>query len=85
MNDELHDLGRELGAAGWVRATYITEDTGIIAAAASERYAEWHSRMVKQSMQYDGQALAPATRRAMDLLKLGTSAPSSRMRRGRLQ
>jgi len=76
MNDELRDLGRELGAAGWVRSTYITEDTGIIAAAASERYAEWHSRTVKQSMLYDGQALAPETRRAMDLLKLGTSAPA---------
>ena len=24
MNDELRDLGRELGAAGWVRSTYIT-------------------------------------------------------------
>ena len=76
MNDELRDLGRELGAAGWVRATYITDDTAIIASAARERYSEWHSRMVKQSMQYDGQALAPATRRAMDLLKLGTSAPA---------
>jgi len=27
INDELAELGRELGAAGWVRATYITPDT----------------------------------------------------------
>jgi peptidyl-dipeptidase A len=76
MNEELRDLGRELGAAGWVRSTYITEDTGIIASAASVRYAEWHGRMVKESMAYDGQELSADTRRAMDLLKLSTSAPA---------
>ena len=78
MNEELRELGRELGAAGWVRSTYITEDTGIIASAASVRYAEWHGRMVKESMAYDGQELSADTRRAMDLLKLSTSAPAPR-------
>ena len=76
MNEELRELGRELGAAGWVRSTYITEDTGIIASAASVRYAEWHGRMVKESMAYDSQELSADTRRAMDLLKLSTSAPA---------
>ncbi len=76
VNDELAELNREIGAADWVRSTYITEDTGILAAKASERYAEWHSRSVKASMMYDGMDLAPPTRRALDLLKLGTSAPA---------
>ena len=76
MNAELAVLGREQGAAEWVRSTYITADTAIIASAASERYSEWHGRMVKASMAYDGQDLAPATRRALDLLKLSTSAPA---------
>ena len=76
MNEELRELGRELGAAGWVRSTYITEDTGIISTAANVRYAEWHGRMVKASMAYDGQELAADTRRALDLLKLSTSAPA---------
>ena len=75
-NKELKDLSAELGAAGWVRATYITEDTAIIASAAREKYALWHSGMVKQALAYDGQDLAPATRRAIDLLKLGTSLPT---------
>ena len=75
-NKELKDLSAELGAAGWVRATYITEDTAIIASAAREKYAVWHSNMVKQALAYDGQDLAPATRRAIDLLKLGTSLPT---------
>jgi peptidyl-dipeptidase A len=76
INEELAELGRELGAAGWVRATYITQDTALLQSRARERYAEWHSNAVKQAMQYDDQELAPETRRAIDLLKLGTSLPS---------
>ncbi len=76
INDELAELGRELGAAGWVRATYITSDTALLHSRARERYAAWHSDTVRQAMQYDGQGLAPETRRALDLLKLGTSLPS---------
>jgi len=76
LNEELAELTREIGAANWVRSTYITEDTAILVSKASERYAEWHSRSVKASMAYDGMALAPQTRRALDLLKLGTSAPA---------
>ena len=76
INDELAELGRELGAAGWVRATYITPDTALLQSRARERYAAWHSNAVRQAMRYDGQELAPETRRALDLLKLGTSLPS---------
>ena len=75
-NAELKEMYRELGAAAWVRATYITADTAIIAAANNERYAKWHSAMVKASMAYDDQELDAATRRGLNLLKLGTSAPA---------
>ena len=75
-NREAAELGREQGAAEWVRATYITEDTAILAAANAERYAKWHGEMVQASLAYDGQELDPATRRALDLLKLSTSAPA---------
>ena len=75
-NAELIDLGRELGAASWVRSTYITQDTAIIASAASEKYAKWHSEMVGQALAYENQELDASTRRALDLLKLGTSAPA---------
>ena len=75
-NAELEEIVRERSAAGWVRVTYITEDTAILEARANERYAKWHSEMVQQSLQYDGQALAPETRRALNLLKLGTSLPT---------
>ena len=75
-NAELKELSSEIGAAQWIRATYITLDTAIVAAAASEKYAKWHSGMVQQALQYDGQELAPETRRAIKLLKLGTSLPT---------
>lgn len=75
-NAELAELNREIGAAQWIRATYITLDTAIVAAAASEKYAKWHSGMVQQALQYDSQELAPETRRAIKLLKLGTSLPT---------
>jgi len=75
-NAELSELRKETGAAEWVRSTYITEDTAIIAAAASQKFAEWHSGMVQQALQYDGLELSPETRRAIDLLKLGTTLPT---------
>jgi peptidyl-dipeptidase A len=76
LNVELKELGREMGAAAWVRATYITEDTAILSAAADERYAKWHANAVKQAVLYDDQALSPETRRALDMIKLGTSLPT---------
>ncbi|MBT8087855.1 MAG: M2 family metallopeptidase [Gammaproteobacteria bacterium] len=75
-NAELAELRKETGAAGWVRATYITEDTAVIASAAAQKYAKWHSETVQQALRYEGEELEPATRRAIELLKLGTSAPS---------
>jgi peptidyl-dipeptidase A len=76
VNDELKELRREGGAAAWVRATYINEDTAILSSLARERYAKWHGETVEQAMAYDDMELAPETRRAIDLLKLGTSLPT---------
>ena len=76
VNAELVELNRESGAANWVRQTYITDDTAIIAAAAREKYAAWHSATVQRANQYDDEALTHETRRALDLLKLGTELPA---------
>ncbi|MFQ6005458.1 MAG: M2 family metallopeptidase, partial [Woeseia sp.] len=76
INDELSELNRETGAAEWVRATYITEDTAILNSLATERYTEWHSRSVAESRKYEGQDLLPETERSLKLLKLGVAAPA---------
>ena len=45
---------------------------------------EWHGGMVQQALAYEGQELsAPATRRAIDLLKLGHIAADAERRRKR--
>ena len=75
-NAEYEELYKQVSAADWVMSTYITPDTQLLSAAQSERYAAWHSDMVKQAMKYDGMELAPATQRAIDKLKLGTSEPA---------
>jgi len=76
VNEELVELNRAGQAAAWVRATYITEDTAVLSSLADERYAEWHSNTVAAALQYEGEELSPETRRAIDLLKLGTSLPA---------
>jgi peptidyl-dipeptidase A len=76
VNAQLKDLGKQQGAAGWVRSTYITEDTGVLAARASEDYLKFHSEAVAGSRAYSGQDLDPRTARDLMQLKLGTSMPA---------
>ncbi|MBA3563057.1 MAG: M2 family metallopeptidase [Gammaproteobacteria bacterium] len=76
INDELEELNRETGAAEWVRATYITKDTAVIAAGASERSLEFFTRAVEEAAQYEGTEMSPDAERQIMLLKLGTSAPA---------
>ncbi|MCH7834609.1 MAG: M2 family metallopeptidase [Proteobacteria bacterium] len=75
-NAELKELRNEVGAADWEWRTNITEETAAASALANEHYAGWHSSMVAQSLQYDDEELVPETRRALDLLKLGTTEPA---------
>ena len=76
INRELDEQQRTLNAAGWVQQTYINQDSELLNAQANERYLEWFDGAVKQARTYESQTLAPTTRRAIDLLKLNTSAPA---------
>ena len=76
VNREFDEIGRELSAADWVRATYINDDTAILSAKANEKYSEFHSRVVKEAKRYAGQDLDPETARAIKLLTLQTSEPA---------
>ena len=71
VNDEFKEYWRELNAAGWLRATYINEDSGIVDALANQRYAAWHTAKVNEAMQYDDVEVSVETRRALNTLKLG--------------
>eukprot|EP00903_Cladosiphon_okamuranus_P004251 g4249.t1 len=73
---EMVDLDVEAGAAYWVRSTYITEDTAILAAKAGERQLELTSRAVEQAKEYIGTEMDDETARAIKLLMSGTSMPA---------
>jgi peptidyl-dipeptidase A len=76
INRELDTQLRTLNSAGWAQQTYINPDTEFLNAQANERYLEWFDAAVRQSRAYDGQTLSPPTRRAINLLRLNSSAPA---------
>jgi peptidyl-dipeptidase A len=76
VNSELAERAFEVNAAGWTQATYITVDTEYLNARAYERYLEAFSRLVGEAGRFEGQPMSPASRRALDLLKLGVPAPA---------
>ena len=73
---ESNELNKELSAAFWVRNTYITPDTAILAAKAGERGLAFESRIVNQAKQYSGTEMDPQTARAIELMLRGSSAPA---------
>ena len=54
LNTDLTALAKEGSAAGWVQATYITTDTELLRARASERVLEYFSKAIKESRRFDG-------------------------------
>ena len=76
IQEEMIELNKETGAAYWVRSTYITPDTAVLAAKASERELEFIGGAVEQAKTYIGVETDDHTRRALDLLLLGTSMPA---------
>ena len=76
VNHELIEVNRENNAAGWVQATDITVDTQYLNSLATDRYLEFYSRKAGEAKAYDNQKLDAATKRALQLIKLGVSAPA---------
>ena len=75
VNAEWDEVGPELGAAYWVRATYITPDTAILAAKASERSLNMTNRIIEESKQFVGQEMSDDAARQINLFKIQTSMP----------
>jgi peptidyl-dipeptidase A len=71
-------LSTESGRASWVQSTYITLDTEILSAAASERMIAATVRYAKESRRFGNLALPADMARKMKLLKLALTlaAPS---------
>ena len=76
VNQEAAELNKEGGAAYWVNATYITHDTSLLAAKATEKGLEFQSRIVDESRQYAGADMDVDTTRQMKLITAGTTLPA---------
>ena len=75
---ELADLSIFTNKAGWVNATYITEDTDWLAAKAGAEYTEAQVRLANEAARFDNVAgLSFDTRRKLDILKQSIVAPAS--------
>ncbi|MGK3962908.1 M2 family metallopeptidase [Sorangium sp. So ce118] len=66
---ELHRLSTDNNRAAWVAATYITEDTQILAAAASAKLLGAQADLAKRADRYRGLDLPHDVRRRLDLLR----------------
>ncbi len=70
------ELSKEVGAAYWVRNTYLTKDTAVLAAKAGERALEFESKVFNGARKYKGTDMDATTARAIELMLRGSSAPS---------
>ena len=64
------------GAAYWVAATYINEDSQLLASKATEESLAYLSQQVEASKRFNDLDLDAETARGMLSLKLGTSMPA---------
>ena len=75
---ELADLSIFTNRAGWVNATYITEDTDWLAAKAGADFTEAQVRLANEASKFDNvEGLSFDTRRKLNLLKLSIVAPAA--------
>src|SRR2546429_3417517 len=70
VETRLFALSTDASRAGWVQSTYITDDTEILAAQASERLISATAQWAKEAVRFDGVKLPPELTRKIRLLKL---------------
>jgi len=70
-NAALLKLGVDQSRAGWVQQTFITDDTEIVSAQASQAANDAGVRFAKEATKYDRVELPAAERRQLTVLKTG--------------
>ncbi|MEC9362095.1 MAG: M2 family metallopeptidase [Pseudomonadota bacterium] len=76
INDDYREKLPYFSAAQWAQATYITDDTQLLASRANEEWLEYLSRKVQESKQFNEVDASDDTERAILLLKLSTANPA---------
>jgi peptidyl-dipeptidase A len=72
----LKALAEEAGRAEWIKNTYITEDSEILAAQANQRAISAAVEYAKQATRFDGLDLPAQTARKLNVLKLALTLPA---------
>ncbi len=76
LNADIRKMTPYIASANWLQATYITDDSQMVAAKANEEQLNWQSRRVEESKRFnDVKDLKPDTARSIMLLK-NVSAPA---------
>jgi peptidyl-dipeptidase A len=77
-SSRLLQLSTEASRAEWVKSTYITDDTEILAAHADQAMLDANVRYAKQAASFDEPGLPPEVARELKILKLAltTATPS---------
>ncbi|MBK6687870.1 MAG: M2 family metallopeptidase [Deltaproteobacteria bacterium] len=76
LNVDLKRLFAEQSRIEWVRNTYITHDTELLAAAKNEEVMAYQSKAIKEATRFDGVAMDPETARFLKLLKVSSTLPA---------
>ena len=74
-NVDLKKLFVDAGRAEWVKETYITDDTEVLAADAQEKLMTYTSKAIKEARKFDGLKLDDDTTRQLTLLRLSADLP----------
>jgi len=77
-NRDLKTLGTAWARAEWVKSTYITHDTEILAASAHEKVLAYRSEAIEEATRFEGLDLDEDTARQLALLKTSSSLPAPR-------
>ncbi len=68
VNTEAYNRRREASAAAWVAATYINDDSQLLAAKAQERDLAYQAGVLNEARRYADADLDPDTRRAIGIM-----------------
>ena len=72
----LLDLNIKAGRADWVKSTFITDDTELLAAEANENLIAATTELAEQSRKYENVDLSPEAKRKLKLIKLALTLPA---------
>ena len=75
INAELKAMYPEITVPQWLAATYISDDTQMLAAKGDERWLTLLNQWIDQAKRFDGQPMSAASARTLQLLKLSAAMP----------